>query len=379
MIPSSASRSIEHPVADARRRPAVAARARLHLQPFGPCQPHGGDDLGLGLGLDNQLRVALGLLRVVPAAAELLVARRAAAEDARVERHSGHVQRAPSAVSRSSYETPRGPWPARKSAARAISAMSTAPSGGIPSAARRGADFGESIGASTASRHAWIPLRPELLRGRIASSRASHGAPPTRGPEPGAGWREVAFVTWTSVPPPCARSARAPCERKRNAWRATSAAQRLEVPRGCVGYRAAAPGVAGPHARDRDGVDDGVEPAQGLGRLRERALELVRGRTSARIAWAPRLRTASSVSSLCAIAAQDQPSERARSRIAPPRFLAPSVTSAGIRSSPRGRRDRVSRGTVEHELGFYFKSARRETGWRTTRPGRRCSITRACR
>ena len=144
-------------------------------------------------------------------------------------------------------------------------------------------------------------------------------------------------MTWTSVPPPCARSARAPSERKRNAWRATSALQRSKSSAVCVHDRAAAPDDRRvPCARSRRRrrsrrARRGTRPPPRARRSSSSATS-----TSARIACAPRPRTASSVSSLWAIAAHDQPSARARSRIAPPRFLAPSVTSAGISRSSSG-------------------------------------------
>ena len=254
----------------------MAARARLDLESPGACEPDGFHDLCLRLGSHDERGVSLRLQRVVAAPAEFLVALVAAAENAGLERRGAHVQRAPSDVSRSSYETPRAPCAARKSAAFAISAH-------VDSRLGRNAVGGEPRGGlgrvdrSVDGEHARVdPLAAQLLR-RRQRHRAHRVV--RRGPEARArsgmegGRVRDLHERASAVGPQRSRADREEEERLSRHVRAPA----LEALHGRVGDRAAAPDVARSHARDRDGVDDGVQPAQGIGRIRERALELVGG------------------------------------------------------------------------------------------------------
>ena len=203
--------------------------------------------------------------------------------------------------------------------------------------------------------HAGVyPLGAELLRRRRASSRASRGAPPTRAPaRRGVERRRVRDLDERAA----AVRAQAPARRSRgrgtpDAPRRPSSARSLQVG---VGDRAAAPDVARSHARDRDSVDDRVEPAEGLAASVSAASSCAASSTSAPIAWAPRradgveslvaLRDRGAVPALCEGAIEDRAAE------------VPGAERDELRHQRLrgGLQSRLSCPTVEHELGFYFK------------------------
>ena len=348
----------QHPVADARRRPAVPARA----------------------GLDPESRRLRASRTAATTAASVSGGRSASGNRAGFGAEADRAG-----------EAPRSPWSPRRrmrpssdcrthvhgrpergqpefvrDAARALarqeergaprcSAMSTAPSGGMPSAARRGAGL-RGVDRRVDREQAGVdPLRP---RSSCAASSV------------------IARIAWCAAEARALRRATGARRRVRDLDEAASAvrakgagAEREEeerLPRDVGASSARTPSEVcigdGPPATDDPGPMRAIETASTIASSPPRTLaasvnaasSCAASSTSAPIAWAPRARTASRVSSLCAIAAQSQPSARARSRIAPPRFRAPSVTSFGI-SARGGLQSRLSCLTVEHELEFYFK------------------------